>query len=182
MKKVNLFLIILFSSIFLIIILLAIAFLSTPAPSQTGWVDNMWGCMGDWMGGNYSTANPLWTTYGIMLIVLVGVAILGIGGLAYFLLFPEIKTANQPIKTINQTNGSGSSYDSVLKTLNEDERKVLNVLKKHDGKYLQKYIRHEAELSRLKTHRILARFSERGIVTLQKSGNTNEVTLAEWIK
>ena len=75
-----------------------------------------------------------------------------------------------------------SSYESVLKTLNEDERKVLNVLKNHGGTYLQKYIRDEAGLSRLKTHRVLARFAERGMVTLEKSGNTNEVTLADWLK
>ena len=42
--------------------------------------------------------------------------------------------------------------------------------------------RDEAKLSRLKTHRILARFAERGIVTLKKIGNTNEVTIAEWLR
>ena len=52
----------------------------------------------------------------------------------------------------------------------------------HKGKYLQKYIRKEAGLSRLKTHRVVARLAERGLITLEKTGNTNEVRLAEWLK
>jgi uncharacterized membrane protein len=71
---------------------------------------------------------------------------------------------------------------SVLKTLKEDERKVADFLINNDGKYLQKYVRKEAGLSRLKTHRVLARLAERGIVTLEKTGNTNEVRIADWLK
>ena len=139
--------------------------------------------MGDWMSGSYPNSDPILNLYGILLIVAVIVAILGIGGFAYFFLFPELKTTIQTPQTVtNETSKDSLPYESVLKTLNEDERKVLNVLKNHDGKYLQKYIRHEAKLSRLKTHRVLARFAERGIVTLTKNGNTNEVTLAEWLK
>jgi uncharacterized membrane protein len=62
-----------------------------------------------------------------------------------------------------------------------EEQKVLNVLMNHKGKYLQKYISKEAELSRLKTHRIIARFTERGIVSVKEFGNTNEVLLADWV-
>jgi uncharacterized membrane protein len=65
--------------------------------------------------------------------------------------------------------------------LNSDEQKILEVLEKNDGKYLQKYLGKEAELSRLKTHRILARFTERGLMTLEKKGNTNEVKLEDWL-
>ena len=159
----------------------------TPSTStQTGWADNMWSCMGDWMSGSYPVTDPLLNIYGILLIVIVAIAILGIGGLTYFYLFPEIKTSTQPQQTptiSNQPeNNNLSSYESILKTLNDEERKVITVLKNHNGTYLQKYIRHEAGLSRLKTHRILARFAERGIVNLQKTGNTNQVTLADWLK
>jgi uncharacterized membrane protein len=70
----------------------------------------------------------------------------------------------------------------LLRTSKPDERKVLEVLAAHDGKYLQKYISRESGLSKLRTHRIVARFVERGIVTASKSGNTNEVSLADWLK
>ena len=52
--------------------------------------------------------------------------------------------------------------ESVVKTLTKDELKVVEVLKAHDGKYLQKYIKKDAGLSRLQTHRIVARLAERG--------------------
>jgi hypothetical protein len=174
----------LFSSILLLAVLLAVGFLSTPSSTpSTDWVGNTWSCMGDWMSGNYPNSDPFLNLYGVLLIVSVIVAILGIVGFAYFFIFPELKTTAQTPQTVaSETAQNSSPYESVLKTLNEDERKVLNVLKNHDGKYLQKYIRHEAKLSRLKTHRVLARFAERGIVTLKKVGNTNEVTLAEWLK
>jgi len=74
------------------------------------------------------------------------------------------------------------SWPVLLRTSKPDERKVLEVLAAHDGKYLQKYISKESGLSKLRTHRIVARFVERGIVTASKSGNTNEVSLADWLK
>ena len=75
-----------------------------------------------------------------------------------------------------------SPYASVLKTLTVDERKVIDVLNIHSGKYLQKYIRNETGFSKLQTHRIVARLAERGIVSLEKTGNTNTVLLANWLK
>jgi len=186
LKKVAFFLILFFAAVFFLAVLLIAGFMLTPPTStQTGWVDNMWSCMGDWMGGSYPVTDPLLNIYGILFIVLVGIAIIGVGGLTYFYIFPEIKNApkSPPQTTNSQTKDQNlSSYESVLKTLNEDERKVLTVLKNHNGTYLQKYIRHEAGISRLKTHRVLARFAERGMVTLEKTGNTNKVTLAEWLQ
>jgi len=74
------------------------------------------------------------------------------------------------------------NWSVLLRTLKPDEGKVLQVLAAHDGNYLQKYISKESGLSKLRTHRIVARFVERGIVTASKSGNTNEVSLADWLK
>ena len=158
--------------------------------------------MGDMHGTHpQNTGSPyLWT----IPTVLAGIALVSTAGLTYFLLFPEIKTAKpvnrnvqyEPI-TAKPTGGNSesakladtvsqksslSSYAAVSRTLTPEERKVLEVLVSHDGKYLQKYIRKDAGLSRLKTHRILARLAERGVVSLEKSGNTNEVLLSDWLK
>jgi uncharacterized membrane protein len=121
--------------------------------------------------------------FGVLFLVLVGVAIVSVGGLVYFLVFPEIKTT-APATNAEQLSSQNSTtaYDAIVKTLTDEERKVIQVLTAHGGKYLQKYIRKEAGFSRLKTHRIVARLAERGIVTLEKSGNTNEVRLANWLK
>lgn len=138
------------------------------------------------MGGatQVPVQNPALPYFGVIFVVLVGFAIVGVGGLVYFLAFPEIKTAAPVVKTsaVQLAQNPNTPYASVLKTLTDEERKVVEVLTAHEGKYLQKYIRKEAGLSRLKTHRIVARLAERGIVALEKTGNTNQVFLANWLK
>jgi len=185
MQKVNLFLILLVVSLVSLITLFLVMFYFLPSSStQPDWWNDMWSHMGGMMGGGSGqVSDPYLGYFGILFVVVVGTIVVSVGGLVYLLVLPEIKTTTQinQNKTIHNSSKS-SAYESILKTLNDDEQKVLMVLKKHDGKYLQKYIRNEAKLSRLKTHRILARFAERGIVTLQKTGNTNEVTIAEWLR
>ena len=97
-------------------------------------------------------------------------------GVIYFLVLPEIRSYNAP----NPKQAVGGAVGMVMKTLNLEEQKVIEVLRLHNGKYLQKYITKESELSKLKTHRIVARLSERGLVQVTKKGNTNEVSLTDW--
>jgi len=93
-------------------------------------------------------------------------------GVIYFLVVPEMK---------NFASAGGKDTTSVvLRTLKPDERKVVEVLDGHGGTYLQKYITQEAGLSRLKTHRVVAALSERGIVHVEPKGNTNEVSIVKW--
>jgi uncharacterized membrane protein len=70
-------------------------------------------------------------------------------------------------------------YKALLETLSGDERKVVEILIKHNGRYPQKYIRTEAELSWLQTNRTLNRLTERGIVTLEKDGGLGSVVLSQ---
>jgi len=96
-------------------------------------------------------------------------------GVIYFLVLPEMKNYYAT------GNGNGKENTAmVMKTLKPEERSIVNVLDVHGGTYLQKYITKEAGLSRLKTHRVVAALSERGIVQVEKHGNTNQVTLAKW--
>jgi len=94
-------------------------------------------------------------------------------GIIYFLVLPEMK---------NYVSGGFDTTAAVLRTLKPDERKVVEVLHAHGGTYLQKFVTKEAGLSRLKTHRVVASLSERGIVLVQAKGNTNEVTLQKWFQ
>ena len=95
-------------------------------------------------------------------------------GVIYFLVLPEMK---------NYVSGNGKETIAVvLRTLKPEERKVVSLLDAHGGTYLQKFITKEAGLSRLKTHRVVAALSERGIVHVEKRGNTNEVSLAKWFQ
>jgi uncharacterized membrane protein len=95
-------------------------------------------------------------------------------GIIYFLVLPEMKNY------VAETGNGKDAVSVVLRTLKPEERKVVVVLDAHGGTYLQKYITKEAGLSRLKTHRVVAALSERGIVLAEKRGNTNEVSLVKW--
>ena len=157
-----------------------------------GMMGGYWsGMMGDMMDGKWGPSATVQTPVTaqntvlplIGLATLVGAVLTGAGGAVYYLAFPRIRIANAPPTTIVETpQNTVAPLVSVSKTLTAEERKVLAVLVVHDGKYLQKYIRAETGLSRLKIHRIIARLSERGIVTLEKCGNTNEVHLSSWLQ
>ena len=179
---------------------------------QSSWMGQMWrsmglggttgstnnGGMGGMMGGGgtgTTTTSNLW----IIPITIIAAAIVGMIGFGFYLVLPEIRntrktcepTKNETVST-SPTTTSGieapissaapNSCEVILKTMTPEEQKVLTVLIAHQGKYLQKYVGKEAGLSRLKTHRIVARFAERGIVTVKPLGNTNEVTVSDWVK
>lgn len=154
--------------------------------------------------GNGSTAAPsyLW----IIPVALGAVATATIIGVAFYYAFPELKyikgnttctptttnpaagtssintATNNPVDTPINAAKVPNSCDILLKTMTPDEKKVMDVLVAHQGKYLQKYVVREAGLSRLKTHRIIARFAQRGIVNVTEFGNTNEIVVSDWVK
>jgi uncharacterized membrane protein len=94
-------------------------------------------------------------------------------GVIYFLVLPEMKN-------YYESEPGTDAGVMVLRTLKPDEKIVVGTLKIHGGTYLQKYVSQETGLSRLKTHRVVAKLAERGIVLVEKRGNTNEVSLAKW--
>lgn len=164
----------------------------------------MMGEGGGYYGGQAATTPYLW----VIPVALIAIVVIAIAGVAFYLAYPELKyirgapcnpqkpetpptvsnsTDNSiPLKAATPTatksvSASPKNCDLLLKTMTPEEKKVLNVLINHKRKYLQKYVVKEAELSRLKTHRIVARFAQRGIVTVKEFGNTNEVSLTDWI-
>ncbi|HII84981.1 TPA: hypothetical protein HA273_00015 [Candidatus Bathyarchaeota archaeon] len=191
MRRIYLFLIILIVSLasLTFLVVLGINVLAAAQQSPYSWMSGMWGSGMDGMMGGTSQFSAL-PFFGIAFIVLVGVSVIGFIGIAYYVALPELNTGvrqaasgvavNSNLKI--QPNKACAPLESVSKTLSDDERKVVDVLEAHDGQYLQKYVRKEAELSRLQTHRIVARLSARGIVTLAKTGNTNQVMLADWLR
>ena len=116
---------------------------------------------------------------GIIVIPIVFVAAI----FAYIALFPELgdQRPSQQIDRSQLVTKQESALDGILKVLKEDERKVVEALVEAEGTMLQKDIRWKLGLSRVKTHRILARLAERGIVTAVKHYNTNKITLVDWL-
>lgn len=196
MKRVNLFLILLITAITALTITTVIGLATFSSTQQTpyDWMNQIWGHNGG-NGGSHGmgritgqtstptpSANYMLPYFGVLFAVFIALTIVGIIGIAYYLVYPQIcigtTISTSPISPI--TNGL-SAIESVAKTLTEDERKIVIVLQTHQGKYLQKYIKTETGLSRLQTHRVLARLADRSIVALEKTGNTNQVTLADWL-
>lgn len=145
------------------------------------------GVMGQMMGGGTTSGMTSTMPVGIWLgiLALIGLAVVGIIGLGYFLAFPEIRSIPSPRPTsavAEPAVGSEMSWAVRMRTSKPEEKKVLEVLAAHEGSYLQKFVVKEAGLSKLKTHRIVSRLAERGVVSVERSGNTNQVSLASWVK
>jgi hypothetical protein len=103
--------------------------------------------------------------------------------LGYATLFPELSEKEPPEKpsSISAVEKGESTFDAVLRILKEDEKKVIETLVAEGGTMLQKDIRWKTGFSRVKTHRILYRLAERGLVSAEKYYNTNRITLANWL-
>ncbi len=202
MRRLHIFLIVLIVAVAILISLVAVSLYlaaTTPSYYQSSWIGQMWGSMGfrttsgnnggmgGMMGGNgagTSTNSNLW----IIPVAIIAAAVIGIIGFSFYMVLPEIrntrKTCQPTLTSETDTQISRSEPNScevILKTMTPEEQKVLSTLIAHQGKYLQKYVGKDAGLSRLKTHRIVARFAERGIVTVKPLGNTNEVTISDWV-
>lgn len=128
-----------------------------------------------WMGG--TVGRSLWPVLVVAPLVVVG-AVLG-----YAMLFPELvgKEADSQLPTVQVAEERESIVDAVLRVLKDDEKKVIETLVAEGGTMLQKDIRWKTGFSRVKTHRILFRLAERGIVTAEKHYNTNKIKLADWL-
>ncbi len=118
--------------------------------------------MGQMMGA-MSQASILW-------LIIVGCVIGIVSVFAYYLTFPEIKSPPHEVK-------DSGSYDVVLRFLKEDEKKVVEVLRNSGNESLQKDIAKQTGLSKIKTHRVIARLAERGVVKAQRHGRTNRIRL-----
>ena len=158
----------------------------------------MGGMMGNG-GAAASSTSYLW----IIPVALIAVAAAALIGVGFYFAFPELRyikgapcnpQKTEPASGATKETSSveapalptaesvlpvSGSCDVLMKTMTPEEQKVLDVLIAHRGKYLQKYVVKEAGLSRLKTHRIVARFAQRGIVTVTEFGNTNEIQLSD---
>ncbi len=125
-------------------------------------------------GAQSSGLGSVWL---VVFAVPLAVALVAVG---YMVAFPEIKTA-KPKKDAAEAKQS-QTLDAVLRVLNEDEKKVVQALAEaKEGTMLQKDIRWKTGMTRVKTHRVLARLAARGIVSAEKHYNTNKITLTNWI-
>lgn len=159
--------------LFLLLVLVAafglISFVGTFLPHQT--------MMSNTMGGGFGEMTFFWP------MVLTASTTVAIVAVAYVIAFPTIRYAmpgqeeTGPIRW-NMPN----AIDVVMRVSKPDERAVLEVLKQSTGVCLQKDIVYQTRFSKVKTHRIIARLAERGVIVVKKSGKTNEISVPAWLR
>jgi len=137
----------------------------------------MSGMMGGRVGGEMM--NFFWPTMMTASIAVIAVVV------AYVIAYPAIKYSTASGQEEQSQVLPASTFDPmdiVMRVAKPDERAALEVLKSSGGVCLQKEITYETGLSKLKTHRIVARLAERGIIQVKKAGKTNEISVPAWLK
>lgn len=152
-----------------------------PQPQQGQMMSGMQGMMGGGTAGMPSSPYLWPSTFTISLAILISVV-------GYILAFPAIRlspTAERkqvPDSSKGQPMEPHDPLGVVMRVLKPDERAALEVLRNSGGVCLQKDITRASGLSKLKTHRVVARLAERGVIEVRRVGNTNQITVPNWLK
>jgi len=157
--------------IFILPVLLAVSILGLLLFTLEG------GFRGKGQGSSVGLTPLLW------LVVFVVPLVLLVSQLGYTMVFPELteKKLKEKPSSMPTIEKGESALEAILRVLSVDERKVVETLVAEGGTMLQKDIRWKTGFSRVKTHRILFRLANRGIVTAEKYYNTNKIALADWL-
>jgi len=134
--------------------------------------------MSNMMGGAPGGMSFFWPT------LLTASTAAVIAGIVYVIAFPSIRYT---VHGGEEQGGTATGtmldpMDIVMRVSKADERAVLEVLKQSRGICYQKDIVLHTRLSKVKTHRIIARLAERGVILVKKSGKTNEISVPAWLR
>lgn len=126
--------------------------------------------------------NGGWSLTNILLVALI---ILLVIALIYFVFFPRLENmvssaSIQP--EVEEMKEENRNLEVAYRLMEPDETRVVKTIVEAGGSMLQKDISYKLEISRVKTHRILVKLINRGIVTAEKQYNTNNITLAGWLQ
>jgi len=166
MRRITLLLLVIF-----LVVLATIASVGTFLPHQM----MMPRMMGERYGGYAMMLWPAILTTSLAAIV---------GAAIYTIAFPNIRYSgsNESGEGDASADRTADPLDIVIRVSKPDERAVLQFLKQRGGICYQKDITYKTGLSKLKTHRIVARLAERGIIQVRKAGKTNQIIVPAWLR
>jgi uncharacterized membrane protein len=104
--------------------------------------------------------------------ILVTLAIM-IGAGAYYFMSQKIESKQENLK---------KNTSVILKLMNADEKKLIEILVNNNGKALQAQLTRLPGMNKVKSHRIVKKLIERGVIKIEKYGKTNFITLNDEIK
>ncbi len=107
----------------------------------------------------------LFLTEMIPVFILIGIVI---GGLVFFFMSSRIENKEKNLQKVT---------DALVQFLAKDEKRVVQKLLDNQGHILQADVSHIEGIGKLKSHRILQRLSDRGVIEIESYGKTNRIKL-----
>jgi len=104
--------------------------------------------------------------------VIASIAII-VGAGTYYLMAGRIESKEKSLKNTSEV---------LLRFLNPEEKKLVNALIENNGKVLQAEITRLPGMTKLKSHRVIQRLVDRGVIEKDKVGKTNIVRFTKEIK
>ena len=95
-----------------------------------------------------------------------------IGAMVFFFMTSKLEDKKKDAELIANT---------LIKFLNKDEKKIVQKILESRGKVFQSEVSRIEGVGKLKSHRILRRLEDRGVIELEKHGKTNIVKLTKEI-
>jgi len=121
---------------------------------------------------------PMWGTMGFETNVALGLMIIVIGIGLYLIFFSKDETVVKRItERLDIRKPTKDAYDKVLKTLQGDERLVLEKVIEAEGSIFQSELVERTGLGKVKVSRILDKLEGKGLIETKTRGITNIVLL-----
>jgi len=102
--------------------------------------------------------------------ILIGVVV---GAVVFFFMTSKLEDKKKEMEKITNV---------LIQFLNKDEKKVVQKILESEGKALQAEVSRIEGIGKLKSHRILRRLEDRGVIEIERHGKTNIVKLAKNIR
>ncbi|MFH1664282.1 MAG: hypothetical protein ABH986_05795 [archaeon] len=96
-----------------------------------------------------------------------------IGAVVFFFMTTKLENKKKELESITH---------ALIRFLSKDEKAIVQKILENDGKIFQSEISRIEGIGKLKSHRILLRLSDRGVIEIEKHGKTNIIRLAKDIK
>ncbi|MCR4335142.1 MAG: hypothetical protein NUV57_01245 [archaeon] len=96
-----------------------------------------------------------------------------IGAGTYYLMAQQVESKEKSLK---------KNTDVILKLLNSDEKKLVNLLLENKGKILQAEVTRLPGMTKVKSHRVVQKLIDRGVLEKESVGKTNVLKFTEEIK
>ncbi len=104
--------------------------------------------------------------------IIVSIALI-VGAGTYYFMGEKVENKKQDLK---------NNTEILLKFLNTDEKKLVNALIESGGKVLQAEVTRLPGMTKVKSHRVVLKLLDRGVIEKAKLGKTNIIQFTKEIK